>query len=308
MKRITLTLAAFMVAIGTNGQIREIVYSNPNDSMANYYIAYRPTGHVNGLLLLLTSFGETPQNASNETDLHIAANSKGFVTVYASLQYGTMTFFIDSLSQTALDKLIPELQEKYGTKEKPFYLGGFSLGGSGVVKYAERAYSVGNLPRPKAIFAIDPPLDFERFYLSLEKTVRHSKVENAKREADYFVKRLQYEFQSTPQINREPFERISPFSYSDTLQTNLLSLINCPILLISEPDIIWQMEERNRNLYDLNTIDCSAVINSLRLLGNKNAILTITNGKGYRKLNGNRNPHSWSIADSEQTLRWLFAN
>ena len=77
-------------------------------------------------------------------------------------------------------------------------------------------------------------------------------------------------------------------------------------MLISEPDIMWQMEERNRSMYDLNTLDCSMLINALRLMGNKNAKLILTNNKGYRKNNGNKNPHSWSIADAEETVGWLI--
>ncbi len=306
MKNILTFTTVFLFSVCCLGQTKEVVYNNPKDSTTNYYFAFKPNGQPKGLLLLLTSFGENLQIASNETDIQKVAADKGLITVFASLQHGTQTFFVDSLSQYTLDKLIADIQKKYAVKEKPFYLGGFSLGGAGVVKYAERAYSSISLTKPKAIFAIDPPLDFERMYLSLEQTVRQSKVEIAKREADYFIKRLQYEFRSTPQYDKKPFQIISPYSYSDTLQTNIKTLTNCPILLISEPDIIWQMEERNRSLYDLNTLDCSLVINSLRLLGNKNASLVLTSGKGYRKLTGKRNPHSWSIADTEQTLYWLL--
>jgi len=142
----------------------------------------------------------------------------------------------------------------------------------------------------------------------LEYAVRHSNVEISKREADYFIKRLQYEFQSIPQSDNKPFQTISPYSFSDTSQTNIKTLVNCPIMLISEPDIIWQMEERNRSMYDLNTLDCSLAINSLRLLGNIKAQLVLTSGKGYRKLTGKRNPHSWSIVDTEHTIKWLLSH
>jgi hypothetical protein len=160
--------------------------------------------------------------------------------------------------------------------------------------------------KPNAVFAIDPPLDFERMYYSLEYAIRHNKVEVSKQEANYFIQRLQYEFQSIPQYNVTPYQTLSPYSFSDTNQTNISCLRNCPLLLISEPDIIWQMEERNRSLYDLNTLDCSLAINSLRLLGNTKAKLILTTNKGYRKLTGKRNPHSWSIMDAEETLKWLL--
>jgi hypothetical protein len=308
LKNLIILLLTCLTSICSFGQTRELVYLSPKDSSANYYIAFKPLGQPKGLLLLLTSFGETPQIASNETDIATKANKEGLVTIFASLQYGTQTFFIDSLSQAYLDELIPNLQKRYKLTNKPFYLGGFSLGGSGVVKYAERAYLRTDLIKPRAIFAVDPPLDFEKMYYSLEYTVRNSNVEISRREADYFIKRLQYEFQSTPQIDNNPFQRISPYSFSDTNQTNIKTLLNCPIMLISEPDMIWQMEERNRSMYDLNTLDCSLVINSLRLLGNSKAQLVITTGKGYRKLTDKRNPHSWSIMDTEQTIKWLLSH
>lgn len=307
MNKIIFLTIAILTNVCSFGQTKETIYLNPKDSLTNYFIAFKPQGQPKGLLMLLTSFGESPQIASNETDIQTVASREGYLTVFASLHLGTQTFFIDSLSQANLDQLIPNILKRYKLTDKPFYLGGFSLGGSGVVKYAERAYSRSDIPRPKAIFAVDPPLDFERMYYSLEYAVRHSNVEISKREADYFIKRLQYEFQSTPQLDNKPFQTISPYSFSDTSQKNIKTLVSCPIMLISEPDIIWQMEERNRSMYDLNTLDCSLAINSLRLLGNNKAQLVLTTGKGYRKLTGKRNPHSWSIVDTAQTIKWLIS-
>jgi hypothetical protein len=308
MKNLSILTITILNSLFSFGQTIEKVYLNPNDSSTNYFIAYKPKGEVRGLLLLLTSFGETPEIATIETDIQNIATKKGYLTAFVSLQFGTQSFFIDSISQSHLDQIIPSIQKRFQLTNKPFYFGGFSLGGSGVVKYAERSYSRTDIIRPNAIFAIDPPLDFERMYYSLENTIRNCKDEISKQEANYFINRLQYEFQSVPQIDNIPFQTISPYSFSDTNQINIKTLVNCPIMLISESDIIWQMEERNRSIYDLNIMDCSLVINSLRLLGNKQAQLVLTTGKGYRKLTGKRNPHSWSILDSEQTIKWLLAH
>jgi hypothetical protein len=289
-----------------NAQTPEKTCLNAADSTLNYYLTYKPQAPVKGWLLLLTSFGETPEMAAAETDIHQKAAAMGIMTIYASLQEGRQSFYIDSISQASLDALIPQLQQNYQLQKLPFYLGGFSLGGSGAVRYAERAYSNPQLIKPKALFAIDPPLDFERMFLSLEFTVRNSQVAVAKNEADYFIKRMLYEFQTSPQNDRTPYHTHSPLSYSDTANTNIRQLKDCPILFITEPDLQWQMDERNRSLYDLNALDCSLAINTLRLLGNPNATLWLSTGQGYRKRNGQRNPHSWSIMNSEETLKWLL--
>ena len=284
----------------------EVIYQNSKDTTANYYMIFKPEIQAKGLLILLPGFGETPEVASKETTIQDEANKMGLITVFASLQYGNGSFYIDSLSQGKLDTLIYNLQKKYQIKDKPLYIGGFSLGGSGAVKYAERAYSSTNLPKPKAIFAIDPPLDFERFYKSSEYLIKISKSKIATEESNYFIQRSQYEFQGSPLQNLKAYHQIAPYSYSDTLQAAIKPLIKCPIMLISEPDMMWQMQERNRSLYELNTIDCSAMINSLRSLGNKNAQLILTSDKGYRKLTGKKNPHSWSIGDAEMIVNWLM--
>jgi hypothetical protein len=301
-----LLLFLLLSTVTSFGQVKETVYSNPKDSLSNYYIVFHPSTQSKGLLLLLPSFGESPEIASKETDIYDFAAKEGLTTVFVSLQLGTNSFYIDSLSQDSLDALIQRLVLKYSHKDQKFYLGGFSLGGAGVVKYAERAYCSKDMKRPNAIFAIDPPLDFERMYKSSQYAVINSKSEVAKQEADYFIKRLDYEFDGSPLENLKAYHIISPFSYSDTTNSNINKIISCPIMLICEPDINWQIDNRSRNLYDLNVLDCSSVINYLKIQGNLNAQLIITSDKGYRKYSGKRNPHSWSIANSNETIKWLL--
>ena len=305
MTRASICVILVLISIACYSQSNEIIYSDPKDTLTNYYCTYQTSKQITGLLLLLPSFGESPEDASKETDIQKIAAEKGLITVFASLQYGTNSFYVDSLSQNALDSLIISLDKKYKIKDKLFYIGGFSLGGAGAVKYMERAYSTDKRIKPKAVFAIDPPLDFERFYNSCEHQLKFSKSSTGSDESGYFIKRLQYEFKGSPQQNKLDYKTISPYMYNDSLQTNIRPLASCPIRLICEPDINWQMENRTRCLYDLNITDCSAMVNSLREMGNKNAVLSITSNKGYRKSTGKRNPHSWSIAESKEIVDWL---
>jgi Alpha/beta hydrolase of unknown function (DUF915) len=304
---LTISLALSFCVKKPLTKTNEILYQNPKDTTTNYYIVFKPQIQTKGLLIILPGYGESPEMATQETTIQNEANKLGLLTVFASLQHGSGSFYIDTLSQGKLDTLILTLQNKYQLRDKPLYLGGFSLGGSGVVKYAERAYASKVLPKPKAIFAIDPPLDFERFYRSSEYIIRISKSKIATEESRYFLERLRYEYQGSPVENPKAYHQISPYSYSDTLQTAIKPLLNCPIMLFSEPDIAWQMKERNRSLYELNTTDCTAMINTLNSWGNKNAHLMLTSDKGYRKSTGNKNPHSWSIAEADLVVSWLMS-
>jgi hypothetical protein len=117
---------------------------------------------------------------------------------------------------------------------------------------------------------------------------------------------MEKEFGGPPTAQSAKYITQSPYSYTDTTARNANLLKNMPIRLISEPDIVWQMNERNRDLYEQNTIDCVSLINYLRLIGNTQATYVPTVDKGYRKQQGNRNPHSWSIAEPKDTIAWLL--
>ena len=52
-------------------------------------------------------------------------------------------------------------------------------------------------------------------------------------------------------------------------------------------------------------MDHAALINLLRVAGNARAELITTTGKGYRP-DGRRHPHSWSIVDELDLVRWLL--
>ena len=208
------------------------------------------------MLLLLPGFGETPMAAAEETQLPTVAVKEGLICILASLPQGRQTFYIDSTSQKHLDELIEELYHTYALAGKKFYLGGFSLGGSGAVKYAQRAAQNKQLKQPHAIFAIDPPLDFERFYRSQKKAIAADFNEVAVQEALYFEARIRKEFKATPAEDIKSYYRLSPFSASDPAQDAARLLKSRPVLLISEPALQWQQAKRGRSFEDLNGLKC----------------------------------------------------
>ncbi len=283
-----------------------LTFRDSKDSSVNYYLTIKPIGPPKGLLILLHGFGESPELANAETDLPKEAARRGLLTVIPTLQQGWQSFDIDEASQQSLGGIIKELQSRYKLKGKKLYLGGFSLGGSGVVRYAERASVSPELPKPDAIFAVDPPLDFMRLYRSSLHQRKYGKAEAALSEANFLIDRMNKEFGGSPTDQPMNYINLSPYCYADTTAQNAGLLKNTPIRLICEPDILWQINERNRDLYDQNTLDCVGLINYLRTSGNTNASFVPTSGRGYRKQQKKRNPHSWSIADPKATVDWLL--
>ena len=78
-----------------------------------------------------------------------------------------------------------------------------------------------------------------------------------------------------------------------------------PLRMYTDLDVDWLMKERHRDLYDWNGTDIVAMINRVRLMGNEDANVIVSMGKGVR-LDGSRHPHSWSIMEGEDCLRWVL--
>jgi hypothetical protein len=272
------------------------------------YIAVIPDNRpVKAFMFLLDGFGASPKDVLIQTALPEYAARHGILTILPILKTGPQYFGVDSVSQQSLKHQIETVITKYHLEGKDFYIGGFSIGGSCVVKYAELAVENNYSTKPKAVFAVDPPLDWERFYNAAKRVVRLSDPTQVNGEVTYMIDRIQKEMNGTPQTALENFYSTSPYSFSDTTQRAIKNLVKTPIMIISEPDIQWWLNQRGYDFSYINVIDHAAMINELQRLGNKNAVLNTTIDKGYRKPDNRRHPHSWSIADPVQLTNWLLS-
>ncbi len=305
-KAIILLLSVFISTISFCQKI-ETVYLDKKDSTANMYIAVVPqNGQINSFMFLLDGFGNhLPQDVLVQTDLPKYAAQQNVLTIIPILKTGALYFGSDTASQQSLKELIELVAAKYKLQGKDFYIGGFSIGGTCVVKYSELAVQKNYPIKPKAVFAVDPPLDWERDYNAAKRVVRLSDPDKVNGEVTYIIDRIKKEMGGTPETALENFYNNSPYSYSDSTQRAIKALIKTPIMIISEPDIQWWLSQRGYDYSYINIIDQAAMINELQRLGNTKAVLVTTTGKGYRKPGNNRHPHSWSIVDPTELIKWL---
>ncbi len=282
------------------GQQTEIVYLNDLNPTKNYYASFIPGQQpFLGILILIGGFGETPDDVLIQTDLPKIAAKNGLLTVIPILEDGVYSFGVDDSSQQSLLNIISAVMNRYSVSGLPFYIGGFSIGGSCAIKYAQHAKE-----KPTAVFAIDPPLDFERLYHKCRRD--SARGEPVNQESLYLLGRIAQEFGGTPEKTYENYVRIAPYTASDTAQKAVEKFGHTAIRIYCEPDDEWWKRERGTVSTDLNLVDGKAFIQQLELLGNQNAELVLTENKGYRKPDGIRHPHSWSIVDSNALILWLL--
>jgi hypothetical protein len=304
-KLISLILTFFISAISF-GQKLETVYLDSKDSTANMYIAVVPdTKPIKAFMFLLDGFGASPQDVLIQTDLPQYAAQQGILTIIPILKTGPLFFGSDPASQESLRGMINLTVDKYQLQGKDLYIGGFSIGGTCVIKFSELAVQKNYPIKPKAVFAVDPPLDWERFYNSAKRVVRLSNPAQINGEVTYMIDRIKKEMGGTPETALGRFYNNSPYSYFDSTQTAIKPLVKTPIMIISEPDIQWWLNQRGYDYTYMNITDQAAMINELRRMGNDKAILVTTTNQGYRKPDNRKHPHSWSIADPQQTITWL---
>lgn len=285
-----------------SAQHREIVYSEPNDTLKNFYWIYRPIKEPKAVLILLPGYYQSPQQVDEETNIPGLAAEHGIAVVVPVFSEGLIAFSLNTIYQSDLASLIKKIDVQYKLQDKKLIIGGFSLGGSGAVKYTELSFKNQGWKKPHALFVIDSPLDMERFYMSAWYAQQKGLTND---ENNYFLKRLDKEIGNTPSKNIQSYLNFSPYTYRDTTCQAIQSLKSIPIRFYTEPDINWQIENRSRSYYDLNSIDGAAFINDLQILGNRQATLLTTTEKGYRKTTHQRNPHSWSIVDPKELITWI---
>jgi hypothetical protein len=308
MNNVLMTFLAFpLLAVSCDTQKEnpriENVFLSENDSTKNYYtIVYPPEPSWKGYLFLIPGFGETAEDVFKQTDLPKELALNGILTIIPIFQDGVLSFGVDDSSQKTFHRILEDVTSKHQLVDQRFYVGGFSIGGSCSIKYAENS-----IVEPTAIFAIDPPLDFERFYNSAQRDLRLSSHKEANQESLYMIDRLEKETGGSPATNLAQYRELSPYSFSDTTQAAVKKLINMPLRIYSEPDINWWMNERGSDLTRMNITDCSAMINELNRLGNASATLITTSNKGFRQPDNQRHPHSWSIVDNEELIQWLLS-
>lgn len=290
------------------GQTVKSVYLTKGDSTSDFYIIVSPpeSTKVTAFMFLIPAFGEWPKDVFVQTDLPVYAAKNGILTFIPVLSTGITEFGADDMTQNSLKDMIEYCSKRYHLENMEFYIGGFSIGGTCAVKYAELVVKNNYSVKPKAVFGVDPPLDFQRFYNSEERNLRLLRGRYVNPEDVYVLKRLKGICGGSPKTNLSNYYKYSPYSYSDTTQTAVKLLLATPVTFYTEPDINWWMNTLADDYTGINAIDEAAMINELHLLGgNETDRLVVTHDKGYIMPGKIRKPHSWSILDPKDLIDWF---
>lgn len=281
------------------------LYVNDGDSKALFYYALVPKNQIKGVVVILPSAWELAEETfNNNLKLASIAYDSGIMTVVPSLNFNLC---MDKTALGFLNAVFSDLLERYKPPQNKIIIGGLSLGAMNAIRYTEMAYQDSSMTKikPTSVYGIDPPLDFASLYYTFSRTVKKHMSEAAVGEASSYLERMETQFGGNPENNPEKYVYYSMYSRNQPEGGNAKYLKTIPVRIYSDPDIDWHLKNRKVDLYDMNALNQTAMINELRQMGNNNAEFINALGKGIRP-NGMRHPHSWSIAEPVDCLNWII--
>lgn len=302
MKKICILFLLACFVPGLSGQVIKEIKSK-HHSIAPYFIV-EPKDEILGVMVLLPGGSLNPESIFPETKLHNVAYLHNIMVV--ALDYGKTTIYLTDSVLHKMNMVLMEVMENYKIPRDKFVIGGYSAGGITALCYTVycKQYPEKAVIDPQAVFTADSPVDIAEVWHTLNRELQKNYSETAMTEARYFLPQIEKDMKGTPESNPEGYISHSPYSHSQKDGGNAKYLLNTPVRLYHDPDIVWQLQNRRRDLFDMNEPMASAMINYLLLNGNDKAEFVVSDRPGMRS-RGERHPHSWSIIEEVDCVIWL---
>ncbi|MEP1096053.1 MAG: hypothetical protein ABJG78_13145 [Cyclobacteriaceae bacterium] len=305
--RIVLTTVLICISIADclSQNIEKIIF-NEADANNGYYLAVQPSKkEIEGVLVLLPGFGQTPESIFPESKIQNVAYLHNILTI--AIAGGRKLYADDSVIEN-LNQAFEHVKMTYSVGSDEFVIGGFSAGGTIALRYGEycidRSQEAAILP--KGVFTVDSPVDLFDIWNYFQREIKKSYSEAGSGEAK-FVSEIMIKEIGDPINERDNYSRLTPFNADLEYPGNEKFLKNMSVRVYHDVDIVWQLQNRRRSLFDSNALAASELINRLLLLGNQNAEFMSAKQPGYRSA-GFRHPHSWSIVDEVELMQWVKKN
>lgn len=278
------------------------VYVSDNNKKQLYYHALVPQGKIKGALILLPGTWETTEHLISSTrTLHELAFKQNFIMLSLSInQRITLTEEI----VITMNRMISDAITRYSIPKDKIVLGGWSMGGLFSLRYTELSNqdSGKTVIKPAAVFSCDGPSDLINIYQMFENKLKKF-PDNS--EASYGVNELKTYCGGTPDEARSTYIFYSVYTHSAKDGGNVKYLLKTPVRIYNDIDPNWWMQNRGLDMYSMNGLDQTAMIQWLNDKGNSKAEFINAYQKGYR-IEGYRHPHSWSIVDPDECLQWIL--
>jgi hypothetical protein len=305
MKKLSATILililfiSFKSSVKSNENLKKAVFE---EVIKENYELSKPAGTIKKVLVLFGGFPENAAEIKLEFTIADLVNQNNLAVLY--MNYNKKLW----LEEPEKHKLAEQLQsicKENKLQTKDIYIGGFSSGGNVALLMASYLTENKNYKfAPKGVFIIDSPIDLVALYKNSEKNVERRFSETSVTESTWLISTLGKQF-GNPNDDISKYQKYAVYTSKTENIDNLKGLKSIKIRLYTEPDTLWWQENRKADYEQMNAFYIKKLYESLKKSGFKYLEYIPTENKGYRA-NGDRHPHSWSIVDKNELMKWIM--
>lgn len=302
MEKIFVILFIISLAYSCKSTEKEnIVKSTYKEVKTAEYELYASTKYARAVLVLFGGYPEKAKDIKREFKILEAAEHHEISILF--MNYNKKLWMHKNEKQ----ELSENLQNIFHNNKLPknnIYLGGFSSGGNVALLISDFLTQKEFDITPKGVFIVDSPIDLAELYKSSEKNIKRNFSEVSVKESTWIRKTLENQF-GNPHNDITKYQKYSVFTAQTEHIDNVKNLKNTKIRFYTEPDTIWWKKNRMADYNQTNAYYIKRLSEKLNIMEYKNVHYIPTKHKGYRH-NGERHPHSWSIVDTENLIKWML--
>lgn len=273
--------------------------SNPKTIEVDYELI--KAANQKALLVLFPCYPCNAENTKTEFKIIDVAQKNNISVLMMNFN---QHLYLEKKEKEKLDKQLNSILEQENLKSENIFIGGFSSGGNVSFLLSNYLIQTKNNIQPKGVFLVDSPIDLLELYKTSQKNVEKNVASESVEEAKWIVSEFDKIF-GVPSSGIKKYEEHSPFTFESKSIQNISYLKDVKVRLYTEPDTIWWKENRANEYEDLNAHSIEKLAEELKKQNFKKTELIKTANRGYRS-NGNRHPHSWSIVDENDLVKWIL--
>lgn len=300
MTRIQLVFFLLTLAFGSN--LAQPVFYPIQPRQAAGYFALAPADTSRGLILLTAGPGQDPEELLRDSAFTSLASRSGMVLIAVPNPGGLL---LTPLSFKFLHEALDHALARFNTPPGSLAIGGFGPGGVLALQYAEECWAAAQFypNRPRAVFAVDTPVDLIEWWNSCLRDLERNSSPEAVAEAGYWKNILETELGGSPDTLQVVYEKRSPFVANGDKIGKEQYLLGPGLRLYYSGHLQEQLGNRDRDLYDLPVTPASALLKRMLEVGHPNADIRFTQSPG----DGELSAWGWGMSDKRDCIYWIVS-
>jgi hypothetical protein len=254
------------------------------------------------LLIIFPGGGSTSKETKEEFKIIDNATKKGISVLLMNFN---RHLWIEKEDSEQLTNLIAKTVKKNSLKTDKLFIGGMSIGGTVALILSDYLLKTNSSLKPKGVFVVDSPIDLYALYESSQKDILRKDFSKERlAEPKWIINYFEEEFGVKDSLLNN-IQKVSPFTLKTKNINNIKNLKNNKLRFYTEPDTLWWKKTRQTDFVSTNAYSLQKINELLKNKNWENVELIQTKNKGYRT-DGERNPHSWSIVDTDNLINWIL--